>query len=595
MKRAVYPVLLLLVAGGAYVAGSWHAKRSGSGGAGGARKVLYYVDPMHPAYKSDKPGIAPDCGMQLEPVYEDGSTGGAGGSEKIPGTVSIDPAKQQAIGLRVETASKSSVTGTLRLLGKVAPDERRLHVINALVDGRVVSMGSNSTGAFVRKGEVLATFYAPEAQTASQAFVISLLQADRGYGAASAVASTPQAQAALLRSPQQYEASLRNLGMGDAQIEQIVKERVYLENVDIVSPVDGILLVRNITDSMRFVKGTELYRIADLGRIWILVDVYESEGRLLKPGTKVRASSPNQGREFPAVVSEVLPGFDASSRTLKVRLAADNPGFLLRPDMFVDIEVPARMPPAVTVPAEAVLDTGTRKTVFVERGEGRFEPRAIKTGWEIGGRVEVTRGLSEGEKIVVSGNFLVDSESRMQLAAAGIYGAWHVDPVCGMSVDEGKARAAGKTVDHGGKTYYFCSDDCVGKFRKEPGKYRKDAARPAKKGTPKPAPTAHGGHETSSMPAAAAGDVPKEHASAESDELPVDPVCGMVVPPPEAKAAGRVSVHKGKTYYFCADMCKKRFDGNPGAFLAKPGQGGMGAGHEGDGGHGKEAHGGHGK
>jgi Cu(I)/Ag(I) efflux system membrane fusion protein len=589
VKRAIYPVLVLLVAGAAYVAGSWHGKKSGGGGTGGARKILYYVDPMHPAYKSDKPGIAPDCGMQLEPVYEDGSTGGAGDTPKVPGTVSIDPAKQQAVGLQVGTASKSSVTGTLRLLGRVAPDERRLHVISALVDGRVVSMGNNSTGAFVRKGEMLATFYAPEAQTASQAFVIALIQADRGYGPASAAASTPQAQAALLRNPQQYEATLRNLGMGDAQIEKIVKDRVYLENVDIVSPIDGIILVRNITGGLRFVKGTELYRIADLGRVWILVDVYEREGRLLKPGTRVRAISPNQGREFPAVVSEVLPGFDASTRTLKVRLAADNPGFLLRPDMFVDIEVPARMPPAVNVPAEAVLDTGTRKTVFVERGEGRFEPRPVETGWQMGGRVEILRGLAEGERIVVSGNFLVDSESRMQLAAAGIYGAWHIDPVCGMSVDEGKAKAAGKTVEHGGKTYYFCSDGCVGEFRKDPGKYRKEAAPPAKKEMTKAAPAAQGAHERHAAPAGAA---PKEHASAESDDLPIDPVCGMVVPPPEAKAAGRVSVHKGKTYYFCADMCKKRFDENPEAFLAKPGQGGMGAGHEGHGDQGKDAGGG---
>jgi Cu(I)/Ag(I) efflux system membrane fusion protein len=482
------------------------------------------------------------------------------------------------------------VTGALRLLGRVVPDERRLHVIIALVDGRVVSMGNNFTGAFVRKGEVLAAFYAPEAQTASQAFVTSLAQADRAQGTGSAAAA-PQAQTALLRLPQQYESTLRNLGMGDAQIEEIVKTRTYPQNVDIVSPIDGIILVRNIIGGTRFVKGTELYRIADLGQVWILVDVYEREGRLLKPGTKVRAISPNQEREFPAVVSEVLTGFDASTRTLKVRLVADNPGFLLRPDMFVDIEVPARMPPAVTVPVEAVIDAGTRKTVFVDRGEGRFEPRPVETGWTMGGRVEIVRGLMEGERIVVSGNFLVDSESRMQLAAAGIYGASHVDPVCGMHVDEGKAKAAGKMVDHGGKTYFFCSDDCVGKFRKEPAKYLKGAGKMAKAESPKLPSAAHGGHEKHAAPVAAGA--AKDAPAAESDDLPIDPVCGMVVPPPEAKAAGRVSVYKGKTYYFCADMCKQRFDGNPESFLSKPGKSGMG--QEGHGEHDKDAHGGHGK
>ena len=147
----------------------------------------------------------------------------------------------------------------------------------------------------------------------------------------------------------------------------------------------------------------------------------------------------------------------------------------------------------------------------------------------MGGRVEIVRGLTPGESIVVSGNFLVDSESRMKLAASGIYGAWHVDPVCAMHVDEGKAKAAGKTVDHGGKTYYFCSDDCVGKFRKEPAKYLKEAGPTAKKEMPKPAPTAHGGHEKGAAPATAGA--MKEEASAESDDLPIDPVCGMVVDP----------------------------------------------------------------
>jgi len=307
---------------------------------------------------------------------------------------------------------------------------------------------------------------------------------------------------------------------------------------------------------------------------------------------EVKATHPQTKRTYRAKVTEILPQFDPQTRTMKVRLEAGNPGYSLRPDMFVDLEIPVLMPPAVTVPVEAVIDAGTRKTVFVDRGEGRLEPRPVETGLQMGDRVEIIRGLMPGESIVVSGNFLVDSESRMKLAAAGIYGAWHVDPVCAMHVDEGKAKAAGKTVDHGGKTYYFCSDECVAKFRKEPAKYLKGVGTTAKKETPKPAPMAHGGHEKPAAPAVA-GD-PKE-AAAESDDLPIDPVCGMLVNPAEAAAAGRVGEHKGKSYFFCADMCKKRFDANPAAFLAKPGQGGMGDGQEGHGGHGKDAHGGHGK
>jgi YHS domain-containing protein len=290
-------------------------------------------------------------------------------------------------------------------------------------------------------------------------------------------------------------------------------------------------------------------------------------------------------------VSGVLPQFDPATRTTRVRLEAENPGYVLRPDMFVDLEVPVRYASVLAMPADAVIDTGMRKTVFVDRGNGVFEPREVETGRRLGDRVEIVRGLMPGESIVVSGNFLVDSESRMKLAAAGIYGASHVDPVCGMYVDEGKAKAAGRTVDYAGKTFYFCSDECVGRFRKEPAKYLKEAGPSAKKETPKPVPMARGGLERT---AAATADTPKE-ASAKSDDLPIDPVCGMLVDPAEAKSAGRVSEHKGRTYYFCADMCKKRFDANPAAFLAKPGQGGMGAGQEGHGEHGKDGHSGPGK
>jgi Cu+-exporting ATPase len=162
-----------------------------------------------------------------------------------------------------------------------------------------------------------------------------------------------------------------------------------------------------------------------------------------------------------------------------------------------------------------------------------------------------------------------------------------------MHVDEGKAKAAGKMVDHGGKTYFFCSDDCVGKFRREPAKYLKGAGTTAKAESPKPAPMAGEAHEKKATPATAGA--PKEEAAAESDDLPIDPVCGMVVDPMTARAANRVSVYKGKTYYFCADMCRQRFDANPAAFLAKPGQGGMEAGQEGHGERDKDAHGGHGK
>ena len=188
----------------------------------------------------------------------------------------------------------------------------------------------------------------------------------------------------------------------------------------------------------------------------------------MRPGMSARVSLADQGLDFSATISHVLPQFDPTTRTLKVRLEADNPGYALRPDMFVDVEFPVQLAAALTVPSEAILDTGLKKIVFVDRGNGLFEPRRVETGWRVGGLAEVTRGLTEGESVVVSGNFLVDSESRMKLAAAGLHDDHETDPVCGMGVDPQKA---GKKSEYKGQRYYFCSDQCKGKFDRNPEQY----------------------------------------------------------------------------------------------------------------------------
>jgi multidrug efflux pump subunit AcrA (membrane-fusion protein)/YHS domain-containing protein len=169
-------------------------------------------------------------------------------------------------------------------------------------------------------------------------------------------------------------------------------------------------------------------------------------------------------------VVNVPPLFDDASRTLKVRLELDNPGYALKPGMFVDVEFPVTLPPAVTIPSEAVVDSGVRRTVFVDRGDGYFEPRRVETGWRMGDRVQIVSGLQPGEQIAISGTFLLDSESRMRNAAAGIITP-ETDPVCGMDVDREQAIQASRTATHKGATYYFCSDQCRKDFEKDPAKY----------------------------------------------------------------------------------------------------------------------------
>jgi RND family efflux transporter MFP subunit len=210
---------------------------------------------------------------------------------------------------------------------------------------------------------------------------------------------------------------LRNLGMSEAQVQEIYVTRKTPEGVYIVSPADGFIVERNINVGLRFDRNMEFYRIADLRHVWIVADLFETEAQNFHPGAVARITLPNLGRSFYARVSKILPQIDPSSRTLKLRLEADNGDFALRPDMYVEVDLPVATPPGLSVPADAVLDSGLSKRVYVDQGNGIFEPRQVDTGEPYGDRVQILRGLAEGEKVVASGTFLVDSESRLRLAA----------------------------------------------------------------------------------------------------------------------------------------------------------------------------------
>jgi RND family efflux transporter MFP subunit len=264
--------------------------------------------------------------------------------------------------------------------------------------------------------------------------------------------------------------------MSDHQLDEIASSRKRAQQVEMRSPATGIVVWRNIFPGLKFVQGSEFFRIADLSRVWIFLDVFEDETKYLKPGVKAKVSLAGQRMAFEATVSDVLPLFDPSTRTMKVRLEAGNPRYALRPDMFVDVELPIELSPTVTVPRDALLDTGLKKTVFVDRGEGFFEPREVEIGWRLGNRVEITKGLEPGERIVVSGTFLIDSESRMELAAAGMTENISADPVCGLPVSIRKAEQVGRRRVYRGKTYYFCSAECMERFDQAPGKYAEQAA-----------------------------------------------------------------------------------------------------------------------
>jgi len=213
---------------------------------------------------------------------------------------------------------------------------------------------------------------------------------------------------------------LLNLGVDETQLRELAQEGKYIPTIQVRSPVTGLVIDRGVSPLEKVVRGTECFRVADLSRVWILAEVFNIDAKYIQPGMHARISFPRQNKSIEAIVSDIFPEFDATTRTLKVRLEMDNPQNAFRPDMFVDVEFLIPLPEAITLPADAVLDSGRRKIVFIALGEGYFEPREVVTGWRFGDRVEIVKGLAPGEQIVISGNFLIDSESRMKLATVGL-------------------------------------------------------------------------------------------------------------------------------------------------------------------------------
>jgi membrane fusion protein, copper/silver efflux system len=448
------------------------------------KRILYYVDPMHPAYHSDRPGIAPDCGMVLEPVYE-GEDPGA--KLQLPsGAVSISPEKQQLIGVRVETVEKKPGPWFIRTTGRVEADDNRVYRLMAATEGWVQSLENNPAGTMVNKNGLLATFYSREFRNVEQAYLGSLASLERLKINPEQNEQNRMGDANLRTNEEQ----LRALGMGEPQIKEMAKTHQTTRDIAVTSPVDGVVLSRGISPEQRFEKGAELYRIADLSKVWILADIYGDEAKMLRPGTRVKVTARGLAKTLYASVTENPPLFDPASRTLKLRLQADNPGSLLRPDMFVDLEFNTNVPPGLSVPEEAVLDSGLQKIVYLETNEGIFEQRPVEIGTAYGARLTITRGLAEGDRVVTSGNFLIDSESRMRSSARVGSGAKQDakqesnrdvvamrDPVCGMSMDPNPAQSGGHVEKYHGETLVFCSEKCQKEFRLDPARYAGEKVR----------------------------------------------------------------------------------------------------------------------
>jgi Cu(I)/Ag(I) efflux system membrane fusion protein len=530
-------VLPAVLVAAAFAAGYWLHQPEIVTSADTAKKPLYYQCPMHPEYKSDRPGKAACCGMEMVPVYQSGAA-----ESDAPGAVRISLEKQQLMGLKTLRVSRVSGSHTVRVLGTVAVDETRVHRVTALAEGVVRKVSPYAAGDIVRKDEPLASYFVstPELYTAIQSYFVAMNARQQGLSLNpdSRVADASQAQ---IRLSQELLASY---GVSETQLREIERTRQLTRDIDFRAPVNGVVLARNVSLGQKLDRGAELFRVADLSRVWVLAGIFENESSLIRRGQP--ATVRYEGRAYRASMLDARE-FDPDSRTLKARLDVDNPGLVLRPGMFVEVEIGVREPEGISVPVDALIDTGRRRAVFVSTGEGRFEPREVVTGARYGDRVQVVDGLRDGDSVVVSGLFLLDSESRLRLASAAQSSmdmhshaapvgqalslrpasqagqASHTDPVCGMDLDPSQAEYKS---DYQGKTYSFCSTKCKQDFDKNPAKYA--------------------GKKSGAM----AMDMPSH----------TDPVCGMDVEPSEAKYK---SDYQGKTYSFCSSKCKRDFDKDP--------------------------------
>ncbi len=423
--------LLALVSIASFVA--WRVGESRSPGSSrGAGTATLYHCPMHPSYTSDKPGDCPICNMRLEPVPTETAASHAGHAGDVPGLapVRIPSDRVQLIGVRLARAERGSLGEGAPLVGFVTPDETRLRRVQLRVAGWVQDVAMNRTGESVRAGQPMLSLYSPELYQSEREYLIAM---GEGQGSGGHDAGAHESS----------RERLRLMGVPDDEVARLERERVASSRLALRSPVTGTVLERNVIEGQYVGADTPLYTVADLSRVWVLVDLYEMDLGRVRVGDRARFTADGlPGRAFTGTLDFIYPTVSSETRTLKARLSLDNREGLLRPGMYGQVDVTTRAAgrapaaggsgsggSALVVPAEAVVNTGEVSYVFLARGEGHFEPRRVWTGRGDGDRITVLKGLAEGDTVVSSASFLIDSESRLKAAIAGLSGRANGDSV----------------------------------------------------------------------------------------------------------------------------------------------------------------------
>ena len=326
--------------------------------------------------------------------------------------ITLSPDKVQLIGVRTATAEYRPLDKQIRTVGKVEPDETRLAFVNTKIAGWVKKLYVDYTGKEVVKGQPLLSIYSPDLVTAQEEYLIALRSVRRGE---QETGGMPEAEASRKELLESAKRRLQLWDITDEQIADLEKTGKPRTEMTIEAPLSGIVLEKMVLEGGYITPGMNLYRIADLSSIWITADIYEYEVPLVKVGQTARVTLPYQsGEALRATVNYVYPTLDPVSRTVKVRLTMKNPRLMLKPEMFTNVEINVVPGPRLVVPRDAVLDSGLRQIVYVEKKPGVYEMRSVTLGARGEQYVEVLKGIKKGERVVTSGNFLIDSESQLR-------------------------------------------------------------------------------------------------------------------------------------------------------------------------------------
>ncbi len=374
-------------------------------------EAIYYC-PMHPAYTSDKPGDCPICNMSLVKLEDDGGADETGSTVEGHATVTVRPAQRQLIGVTTGPVERKAVKKPLRTVGRVGYDERKLSAVALKFSGWIEELGVKAVGEEVKKGQSLLSIYSPELLESQRNYLVTL-EASRAGGAHPAAG----AAAALEQSLRSARDRLLLWDLTEEQIQEIEAKKEPLLRMEVRSKTSGVVTERNVVQGEYVEMGKVLFRLADLSTVWIDADIYEPEVALVKPGDAAKVTLPSfPGEAFEFKVTYIYPTLDQETRTVRARLEAENAGGKFKPGMYAQAAIEVDLGVQMVVDDGAVLDTGTRQIAFVDLGDGRLEPREIKAGQRAAGLIVVLEGLKEGERVVTSATFLIDSESRLKAA-----------------------------------------------------------------------------------------------------------------------------------------------------------------------------------